>query len=91
MNIKNFLGQKNIFRIKFVQGQEILGQVCQPLCLKEDDLQVFFMHFRRYGSVRHGFYIPLDGSERRAEVMGYVGYKLLLVVFHIFQLGGHVV
>ena len=36
-------------------------------------------------------YIPLDGSEGRAEVMGYVGYKLLLVIFHIFQLGGHVV
>ncbi len=88
---KSSLFRQNVLGVKLVQGQKILGQVRQPLCLKEDDIQVFLLHFRRDGPVRHGLHIALDGGEGRAEIVGDVGHEFFLVVLHVPQLRGHVV
>lgn len=45
----------------------------------------------RDGSVHDGLDIALDGGQRRAKVMGYVGNELPLVLFPRIQFGGHVI
>ena len=89
--VENLLVQENVLCVKLVQRQQILGQVRQPLCLKEDDVQVFLLHFRRDGPVCHGLHIALDGGERGAEIVGYICHELFLVVLHVPQLRGHIV
>src|SRR5699024_1251057 len=89
--VEDFLVQENVLCVELVQGQQILGQICQALCFKEDDIQIFLLHFRRDGAVRHSLHIAFDGSEGRAEVVGYICHEFFLVVLHIPQLGGHVV
>ena len=48
------------------------------------------MHIRRYGPVQHSRQIALDGSKRRAEIMGNIGYELLLIFFGSCYLTCHI-
>ena len=91
VDVKFLPVQQDIFAVELIESQKILGQVCQSFCLKQDDLQIFFVHFRGNGAVCHGFDISLDGSQRGAEVVGDVGHKFFLIVLNVLQLGGHVV
>ena len=91
VDVEDLLVQHQVPAVELVQGQQILGQIGQTLGLKEDDVQVFLLHFRRDRAVRHGLHISLDGCEGRAEIVGYVCHEFLLVILHIPQLCGHVV
>ena len=53
----------------------------------ENDIQVFLLHFRRDGPVRHGLHISFDGGEGGAEIVGDVGHEFLLVILHILGAG----
>ncbi len=39
------------FIVDVVQRQQALRQLVQPFCLKQNDFQIFFLHFRRNRSV----------------------------------------
>ena len=77
--------------IQRVQGKHAFCQLVKALCLGYDPGQVFFIHLSRYGAVQNGFQIALDGSQGRAEIMGYIGYGILLVFLHLIQLVGHII
>ena len=62
VDIKRYFIKKKILRVKFVECQEILGKIGKTLGFKQNDFQIFFLHFRRDCSVRHSLYITLDGS-----------------------------
>ena len=79
------------FAVYVVQCQQALGQFVQPVCLEQDDVQVAVLHFRRDCAVGDGFHIAFDGGQRRAEVVGDVGYKFFLVFSDLVQFPGHVV
>ena len=59
VDVEDLLVQHQVPAVELVQGQQILGQVGQTLGLKEDDVQVFLLHFRRDRAVRHGLHISL--------------------------------
>ena len=91
MNVEIFLVKQKVLGIKLVEGEKILGQIRQALSLEENDTQVFLLHFRRDGPVRHGLHISFDGGKGGAEIVGDVGHEFLLVILHIPELRGHVV
>lgn len=75
----------------FVQFQHTLGQLIQPFCFQKDNVQILVLQLMRDGSVHDGLDIALDGGQRRAKIMGYVGNELPLILFPRIQLGGHVI
>ena len=91
LDVKFCLGKKELFCIKFIQRQQITCQVRQPFCFEQDNIQIFLIHFRGDRAVCHCLYISFDGSEGRAEVVGYICHDLFLIVIHIFELCSHIV
>ena len=74
-----------------VELQHVGGELGQAPGLVQHDGQIPLLHLRRDGAVEDGLQIPLDGGERRAEIVGDVGDELALVLAGLCQAGGHVV
>ena len=63
----------------------LLCQLVQPFGLCDYPRQVLFIHFRRDRSIQNGLKVPLDRGQGRAEIVGHVSDKRLLVLFHLVQ------
>ena len=46
--------------IEVVEGQQTLCELGQTVCLRENDIEVSFLHFWRNCSVQHGFHVTFD-------------------------------
>ena len=57
----------------------------------DNDAKIAVVHFRRNGSILHCHQISPDRRKGRSEIVGHVGYELLLVILCICDLSGHIV
>ena len=72
-----------------VQRKKTYGKLIKTFCFKKHNVEIFFIHLRRNGSVQHRLKIALYRGEWGAEVMGDVGYELILVVIKLFNFTCH--
>ena len=91
LNVELYFVEEQFLCVELVQGEEIAGQVSEPLRLEQDDMKIFPVQFRGDRAVSHGFHVSLDRSEGGAEIVGDIRHDFFLVVIHIFKLRGHIV
>ena len=68
-----------MFFLQFGECQQVVGQFDQAVGIAHDHFQVFAAFTRRFFG--QGFGVALIGRQRRAQLMGDIGHKVLFLPF----------
>ena len=70
------------------EGQQILGEPRQPLCIVANDAEEAHVVVRiGQGAIDQRLGVPLDGGQRRAQFVRHVDHEIFADALQLFELG----